>query len=337
MKSGRPRARALVVAPSFFGYERDIVEEFERQGYETIFIDERPSNSAFARAIVRVHRKVIGWQIDDYYRDKWSELSGIEFEIVLVIKGEAIPRWFLQNLRQANKGARFVFYSYDALANAQNCLHILDCFDELLSFDSADVANRPDFSYLPLFYTKEFEPLPAAQRGRPRRFDLSFIGTLHTERYAFVKKLFEGRSRTFSFFYVQARWYFAVVKYLSRGQSGVPWSDVSFRKLSRKEVAEIFRDSLAVLDMPRRGQSGLTMRTFEVLASGAVLVTTNATITREPFFDPARVFILPANLEARIVCDIFERLDSTTAPLGPPEFFAQYSLESWVSKVIARP
>ncbi|MDX1872134.1 hypothetical protein SBI67_08385 [Mycolicibacterium sp. 120266] len=335
MTDSRQRQRALVITPSFFGYERDIVAEFEHRGYETVFVDERPSNSAVARAVLRVRKNLIGRQIDNYYRQKWSALSGSSFDIVLVIKAEVIPRWFLENLRQANPDARLIFYSWDAVDNTPNCLAVLDCFDDLFSFDSEDVAARPEFSYLPLFYTRDFTPLPMSELGRPRRYSMSFVGTLHSERYAFAKRLFAGKSDTYGFFYVQARWYFAMVKYLTREHATVPWGDMSFDKLSRPEVAEIFRESVAVLDMPRRGQAGLTIRTFEVLASGAVLVTTNPAITREPFFDPTRVVVIPDDLTAPESKKIRAQLASLEAPGTPPPSFERYSLTSWVSTIVS--
>lgn len=326
--------RALVIAPVFFGYEEDIVAEFERQGYQTTFIDERPSNSAMVRAVLRVRRSLIAQRTEKYYRAKWTELAGTPFDVVLVIKAEVIPRWFLEDLRRISPHARFVFYSYDAVSHVRNCLNVIGCFDELFTFDSKDVAVRPEFTYLPLFYTSDFASLAVNDMSRPRRFSMSFVGTLHTERYVFVKRIFDGRTQTFSFFYVPARWYFAMVKYVTREHSAVPWSDVSFRKLGRQQVAEIFRDSVAVLDMPRRGQSGLTIRTFEVLASGSVLVTTNAAIRLEPFFDPARVIVVPSEMDLLGSDDVAAQLDSITPPAGPPESFDRYSLESWVRTIL---
>ncbi|SCX30438.1 hypothetical protein SAMN02799620_05061 [Mycolicibacterium fluoranthenivorans] len=337
MTEATNRRHALVVAPLFFGYEQDIVAEFERRGYETVFVDERPSNSAIGRAVLRVRKTLVGRQIDNYYRQKWSELAGTSFDIVLVIKAEVIPRWFLEKLRKANPDARLIFYSWDAVDNTPNCVAVLDCFDELFSFDADDVAARPEFSYLPLFYTQEFEPLPTSEAANPRSYTMSFIGTLHSERYAFAKRLFAGRSGTYGFFYVQARWYFAMVKYLTREHSAVPWSDVSFDKLSRLQVAQIFRESVAVLDMPRRGQAGLTIRTFEVLASGAVLVTTNPAVIREPFYDPARVIVIPDDLDEDESKRALAQIDSIVPPQGPPPSFDRYSLASWVAAIVAAP
>jgi len=334
MTRNASRGSALVIVPAFFGYEKDIVAEFKRQGYETTFFDERPSDSALARAVLRFRKGFIARLIQKYYLEKWSELQNSQFDIVFVVKAEAIPRWFLENLRRVNPGARFVFYAWDALRNEKNCLGVLDCFDELFSFDSEDATTHENFTYLPLFYTKEFEALDAEQTSRPRRYQLSFVGTLHTDRYGFVKRLFAGRSGTFSFFHVQARWYFVVAKYLTREHSAATWSDVSFHKLSRVRVAEIFRDSVAVIDIPRRGQTGLTIRTFEVLASGSVLVTTNPAISREPFFDPRRIVVLPTDLDEQRTKVALAQLDAITPPAGPPDSFDRYSLKSWVQAIV---
>ncbi len=336
MSALNARPRALVITPTFFGYEKDIVAELERQGFQTTFIDERPSNSSLARALIRKRKQLLDRRIDRYYSAKQTELNGVRFDLVFVVRAEATPRWFLQHLRQTNPSARFVFYIWDAVSKATNCLDVLDCFDERFSFNPPDVAAYPTFSYLPLFYTRDFAPLPVSEAVRPRRFTLSYIGTLHPGRYPFVKKLFAGDARTFMFLYVQARWYFTVVKYLSREHRNVPWADVSFDKLSRQEVAEVFRESGAVLDMPQPGQSGLTIRTFEVLASGAVLVTTNETVIREPFFDPARIIVVPEKLTGLGLSHLRAQLDSIPPHRGAPKSFDQYSIESWVRRIVAR-
>lgn len=329
--SGLPGREALVLSPAFFGYERDIVAELTRQGFTTTFVDERPSNRAIDRAIMRVQRNLIARRIETYYREQLARLQQQEFDLVLVIKAEVVPRWFLEALRERNPQARFVFYTYDTLANAGNCLDLLDCFDARLSFDPNDVAARDDFDYLPLFYTPDYAPLSSGEEER--RHSLSFIGTLHSQRYALGQRLFAGRERTFGFFFVQARWYFAVVKYLTREHASVPWANVSFRPMTRAQTAEVFRNSSAVLDIQRAGQSGLTMRTFEVLASGAALVTTNAAIIREPFYDPKRIVVLDDadRIDAET---IWRKVDSLPIPRGAPAGFGVYSLQSWVSILI---
>jgi hypothetical protein len=329
------RSTALVISPAFFGYEHDIVEELERQGFSTTLLDERPSNTSFLRAVARVRKSLISRRIARYYRAKQTEFAGSQFDLVLVVKAEVVPRWFLQRLREKNPQARFVFYAFDSITNASNCLDVLDCFDVRLSFDPDDVAARPEFSYLPLFYTPEFEPLPGPVAGAARRYSTSFIGTLHSDRYAFVKRMMAAGSgkRTYEFFYVPARWYFALVKYVTRQHRLVPWRDVSFASLRRHEIAEVFRESHAVLDMQRPGQSGLTMRTFEVLASGAILVTTNEAIVRESFFDSTRVLVVADDAADSKLDEIQRLLDVMPPARGRPAGFEMFGIENWVRTV----
>jgi hypothetical protein len=328
------RPRALVVGPAFFGYESAIVAELDRQGYESEFFDERPSNGSLARAVVRVRKSLMDGRIRSHYQRGLESLAGRRFDVVLVIKGEVVPRWFLEELRSLSPAAHFVFYTFDSLSNAGNCLDIVDLFDERLSFDRADVAaSDGTFGYLPLFFTPEFDAGAGLADVEPRAHRLAFVGTLHSERFAFVKALFDGQLRTFAFFFVQARWYFAVVKYVTREHRTVRWHDVSFQPMARAQVAEVFRNTRAVLDLQRDGQTGLTMRTFEVLAAGAVLVTTNSAVKAEPFYDPGRIFVVSAEL-SRDDCEIVHRaLDELADPVGRPDGFEKYSLESWVRQI----
>lgn len=334
-ETGRPKA--LLISPAFFGYERDIARELENQGFEVTFLDERPSNSAIVRAVIRARKELVGRFVESYFRRKQAELAATRFDLVMVIKAEAVPRWFLEDLRATSPAARFVFYTYDAIGNASNCLTVLDLFDRRLSFDSVDVAERQEFGYLPLFYSPEYSPLPLADAGTPRRFSLSFIGTLHSERYALVKLLFGNRTDTYGFFYVQARWYFALVKYVTREHARVPWREVAFTPLPRARIADVLRNSHAVVDIQRVGQSGLTMRTFEALASGAIVVTTNPAVTSEPFYDPARIVVVPATVGDLDADRVRAQLDSLPSPVAAPAGFERYSLESWVKQIIGSP
>ncbi len=76
------------------------------------------------------------------------------------------------------------------------------------------------------------------------------------------------------------------------------------------------------------------MRTFEVLASGAILVTTNSAITKEPFFDPDRIIVLP-RADRVDTAALQEALDALPTPDCAPPCFEQYALASWVSRLVA--
>lgn len=323
--------RILFISPSFFGYEVDIASEMRRQGAEVVFVDERPSNSALMRAVLRVRRDLVRRRTDKYYQALSSELAPDEYDIILVVKGEVVPAWFIERVERLNPDALKIFYTFDAIDNAPNCKAILHVFDRRKSFDRRDVEQREDFEYLPLFYVPEFE---ARRSKEVPVLGTSFVGTLHSERYDFATA-WASEQRDYRFFFVQARWYFFILKYVQRVFRHVAWSEVSFRPLPRSEVASLFRRSHRVLDMQRSGQAGLTMRTFEVLAAGACLITTNAAIRDEPFYDPSRVLVVSHPLSAPELAvaktALSELKRSDTAPPG----FTRYSLESWVNNLLS--
>ena len=325
------RGRVLLVSPAFFGYESALCRAFEAEGFDVRYVDERPGNSAVVRALLRVSGRLGRFLTRPYFDAHLRRLSVERFDLVLVIKGEVVPPSFLEGMRQLNPTARFIYYSYDRIEPGSAALDLFDHMDSLYSFDPRDVARYSRFIHKPLFYSEEFHP--PAEEPPARRHPLAFVGTLHSDRYNFVRQLATGSDAALLFFYVPARWFFAVGKYITGQFRDVAWHDVSFSKMSKAEVASVFRNSVAVIDLQRTGQRGLTMRTFEVLASGALLVTANAAIRETELYDPAHVLVIddyrsPAQRERLRV-----RLESQAAP-GVPAGFDRYSLRNWVGEFI---
>jgi hypothetical protein len=326
VSAGRPRA--LIVAPRFFGYEQDIAREFENQGFEVRLVDERPSNSSWAKALFRVNTASAKPVVDRYFRGLLREGFWEDFSLVLVIRGEVVPPWFIAEVRTRSPKATVAFYSWDSVANSSNFVGILPYIDHLFSFqpDTAKVDAR--FRLKHLFYAPDFHPLGS---GEQRRYEGSFIGTLHSGRHAFVKRALAAFSPTFEYFFFQAKWYYALRRIFDRRVRGVSRSEVRFDKLSRREVAEVFRNSLAVVDMQHENQSGLTMRTFEVLASGAYLITTNPFIRETALIDTGRVLLVDADVDSE---ELVARLRAEPVPVDAPEGFERFSLRSWVREFV---
>jgi hypothetical protein len=323
--------QVLFISPAFFGYEVDICNALQRRGAKVDYFDERPSNDAFVKAILRTSKALVSRGVRAHFEGIYRSIAGRRYDLVLVIKGEVVPAWFLERLREDQPEAKFVFYSFDAIRNSSNCLELFPFFDRLFSFDFEDVQAYPRLELKHLFYTGEYAGGPPLDF---RDYDLSFVGTLHSKRYQFVQKAFQGFESTFQFFYVQAPWFYYLSRLTSEAFRNVARQHVSFEKLGRIEVAKIFQESRAVLDMQREGQSGLTMRTFEVLASGATLITSNAFIKETEFYDPERVIVLPPG-GAEYPDELVERVSALSRDGRPPAGFEKYCLDSWVADFIA--
>lgn len=327
--NARP-SNILFISPSFFGYESDITQALENTGAHVMFFDERPSNSSLVKAALRIGGRLGSQIVAPYYKRILGAVTGIRLDTFILVKGESIPRSFIQKLRELNPSARFVYYAYDAIPTDSNATRFFDLFDSLYSFDPQDVERYPALKYKPLFYSHEYRPSSDSER----HFDVAFVGTLHSDRYRFVTTLFKPFTNSYRFFYVPAKWFFFVSRNITREFAGVAWGDVSFDKLSREEVARVFRESRAVLDLQRTGQSGLTMRTFEVLASGAILVTGNVEIQNADFYDPTRIIVVTDRDGGDSGPNLAEVISSASFPLTPLVGFEKYSIDSWVEQLI---
>lgn len=321
--------RILIVTPRFFGYEEDIAAEFRRQGFDVDLVDERPSNSAFMKALFRVRATALRRSVDRYFRSVVSNGKTGGYDLVLVIKGEVVPVWFLEKVKRDSPRAVIAFYTFDSLANSSNFSGLLPYFDHVYSFQPGAERLDPRFRLKHLFYTPDFHP-----RGDTltRRFESAFIGTLHSDRYRLAKRLLSAFSNTFEHFYVQAPWYFALKRVFDRRFRAVARDEVRFNKLSRSEVAEVFRNSLSVIDIQHESQDGLTMRTFEVIASGAYLVTTNEFVRQTPVMQTGRVIVVDDSVSAG---ELAETLRALPVPGGAPKGFGRYALATWAAEFIA--
>ena len=322
-------AKVLLISPRFFGYELDIAQAFERRGFAVEFIDERPSNSAAMKALFRVQPKALARSVDRYYR-RLRVGQRDDYALVLVIKGEVVPAWFLDDVARRSPRAKFVFYTFDSVANSPHAASLMPLFEHRFSFEE-HAGGDGGFVLKHLFYVPEFRPVGTSE---PRRHDLAFIGTLHSGRYRFVKRVVAGFSRSFTYFYSQARWFFAIKRVTDARFREVPPADVHYAKLDRSTVAEIFRNSLAVLDMQHEQQRGLTMRSFEVLASGSYLVTTNEAAATGPLGATGRVIVMSPEPSPVEISQLSETLRALPIPTGPPAGFEQYSVDAWVQDFV---
>lgn len=329
----RSPLRILLVSPSFFGYERSVAQAIRETGHEVDLFDERPSNRAWQRALVRVAPKLMQRQIDAHYRALAEAIDGTSYDALLVIKGEVVPRAFVEAFAAANPSAVRAYYTFDSLRNSPQGLRIVDLFDLRYTFDRRDARADPSFAYKPLFYAAEYRP-----SARPRELDVSFIGTLHGDRWEFVQAVAAGvpERRRRLFFFIPAAWYYWVRRLTSNRVRGVPRHAVQTTPLSRADVVDLMQNSRVVIDMQRHGQHGLTMRTFEALATGAALITSNGEIVAEPFYDPSRILVVPRE-PSEIDADAVARFVRTQPDVGTaPPSFHEYSLANWVEEFVRR-
>lgn len=324
------KEKVLFISPAFFGYELSIKNAILENGYEVDYFDERPSNNALMKALVRGQKKLLNVILNKHFKKIQDYIKDKKYDYFLLIKGEVVPENFILDFKKNNPTAKLIYYTYDASNNnSKNGLYIQKFFDTCYSIDFNDVKENPNLKLKHLFYSKDFIQ-QESEKTKNRKYDISFVGTLHSNRYEVMQKTFSKFKKSYLFLFSQAKWWFIYNKLINKEYKNIKMSTISFTKLNLSEVANIFKSSNSVLDIQRYGQAGLTMRTFEVLASGAILVTTNENIKKAEFYDEDKiVFISDEEITEEKVKIIESKIEINNYDSSKLE---KYFVNNWVKE-----
>ncbi|SQA93196.1 hypothetical protein [Capnocytophaga ochracea] len=257
--------KILFIAPIFFGYEKDIQTELERQGAEVIFIgDDKKLWSKNLFTIKAIVKR--------------------EYDYLFVIKGEFVQKSVLELFKESNPKAECILYQYDTLKRYPHIIKLFDFFDRVYSFDIED-CQQYNLILRPLFFVK------TEKINTTIKYDISSVASYYPERLQMIQKLKKQckKDNISSYFYIYVYWRMFInkiiyfFKYLS---------DISTKTLSKNKMFYILKHSKAIVDIPVKGQDGLTMRTFEVIGQEKKLITTNPSIVKYDFYDTNNIFLL---------------------------------------------
>lgn len=320
--------RVLLIAPRFFGYDEAIGRELARRGAQVDAMPDRPFSSPWYHAAARFAPGQVRRATERYYRRLLARFAAPRYDHVLVLNGQTVSPRLIGDLRSANPRARFTFYLWDSLANRPHALDLAGLFDRAFTFEPATAA-RHGLRFRPLFFDDHASAAPA----QPLEREIAFVGTAHTDRHRVIERLDRTLApdiRRFWFLYLKARWLLAAYRLTNLHFRRARAEQFAFAPLSRAESQRIFETSRAILDIEHARQSGLTMRTLEVLGAGKKLVTTNAAIRDYAFFDPARIEVI--DRAAPRVPDAFLRSDAP--PLDEATRY-RYSLAGWIDELLS--
>lgn len=319
--------RVLLIAPRFFGYEEDIKNELKRRGAKVDFVIDRPFESPLMKAVTRIRRNWVMPAANRYYDSAMSALGRSDYDLVLVVNGQTLSQETLLRLRTSFPTAEFILYMWDSARNRRSSVQSMRLFDRALTFDPHD-ARQYGMSFRPLFYGPGF----SAREDVASDLALSFVGTIHTDRYAVLSSVLgqvpQGLD-TFTYLYLQAPWVFHLQRLGNPAFRGARIDDFAFDPLPKIKVQEVFGRSRAVLDIEHPHQRGLTMRTLETFGARKKLITTNRNIADYDFFTDANIHII-----------------DRANPQTPKSFFTEpysdvsrdlyykYSIEGWLDDVL---
>ena len=182
----KKNARALLIAPNFFGYSQEIQARLEQRGIPTLRFSDVPASDTMTKALVRISPRLQKGKTDRYFDDIIEQVRHHSITQVLVIKGESLSCEILSRLRAALPQARFTLYFWDSYRNMpSDSRDKVALFDRTFTFDPVDAQQDPRLEYRALFYLDEYTHLPEVKKD----IDLFFFGTIHSDRYQVLFQL----------------------------------------------------------------------------------------------------------------------------------------------------
>ncbi len=317
------KKRILLISSDFFKYYELISKELENQDWDVTFVNDRPSVNPFIKILIRKFRFLMSGYLNAFYLKKLNN-AGI-FDHVLIVKGEGITPSLIQHIRKNHLRGKIFLYLWDGVKNSTGALANAKVVDKTFTFDPQD-SEKYAFNLLPLFYVASVNQ--SVNRETSPQWDISFIGSIHGDRLKVIDSTIKNSKADTNFFifvYFPSKLHFYFSKFFDGYFLNFAQHELSLKTLPKQHAQAVFNNSLAVLDVHHVNQTGLTMRTLEVLSLGKKLVTTNATIKLYPFYNPNCVWVIdrenPQIDPAFFVSEI---------PVGYTELLKAYELAQWV-------
>ena len=321
--------KILYIGQNFFGYEKEIKLMMESMGAHVDYYNERPNDNFLTKVLIRLRLKIIiNVIINKYYSDLLLEIKNTRYDYVLILKIETIDEKILKKLKENQSDAEFILYMWDSIKNYRNNEKILPYFDKAFSFDRSDSCLYKGLKFLPLFYIPAYEN----NVDNKIKYDLCFVGSAHSDRYQIVKKISQISNNLnlnmYVFLFLQSKAYYLFRKVFDKRMWQARKDDFSFIPLSQEKILELISQSNVIIDIEHPGQTGLTMRTMEMLGSKKKLITTNKSISEYDFYNENNICIIDRD-EIKIKKSFFD----TPYVSIDAKIYEKYSLHNWIKSI----
>lgn len=321
----------LFFSACLFGYQEEIAEGLKRAGASVDYYDERPANTFLVKALIRINRNLLSGYVDRYYDRIIEQTSQKHYDFIFFTKGESVSVANIRRLKQFHPCAVFIIYHWDSIANNNNAQHLLPYFDRIFSFDKIDCENFKLY-FLPLFYIPEYADV--AQSECEAEYDMLFVGTTHSDRYQFVKRIekqiIEFGGKCFTWFYFPSKILYYKMKLQNRYLRHIPAYKFHFQSMDKNALLSLYAQSRIIIDIQHPKQTGLTMRCIETLGAKRKLITTNRAILEYDFYNKNNILVVD-----RESPEVSRQFFSVPYCELPSEIYEKYSIASWIYTIFS--
>ena len=319
--------RVLLFTSVLFNYHTQIKHSIEELGAEVHLYDERNDPSSIQKILIRKARFLMNHRTRTYYQSVAEKEKSFDPDYVLFVSPEAVTKEALQILKRTYKRSTFILYMWDSVKN-KHIQGILDQFDYKYTFDSEDCENY-QMIFRPLFFSPDFNNTISETEYV---YDMSFIGTVHSDRAKIlleIKEYCDSQDLNYYFYlFIPGRllYYLRMLtdKYLRKWDKQY----IHTETIGKDEVARISSRTRCIIDINHPKQTGLTMRTIEMLGLNRKLATTNKNIRAYDFYRPENQIVIDRNN-----LTLSKEMIRKDYVLIPDEIYRKYSVNYWVKEI----
>jgi len=320
----------IFICPMTFGYEKEIASALKKMGANVYYRNDRPFEIKIVKALVRLFPK-FSWLLFDLVFYRWfCALNLTICDYVFVVRGEGLSPKILKYIKEKYSSAKLILYLWDSVKNIKKVESKFIYFDRVLSYDPFDCKIYKNIIFRPLFYIPNY-----SSSKKVVNFNVFFVGTLHSDRAEVIFKLNNEIGKYGYFDYniffrsrIEYLLKFLFDKYIKKLDA----KKITFKAMSADVITQKYSECSAVVDIEHPINTGLTIRTFEVLASGKKLITTNSDIVNYDFFHPSQILVIDRYFPT-IGADFFDG----NFTYQNADYLSRYTLNSWIRDIFALP
>lgn len=320
------KKRVLFLSIEFYDYTNKIIDAIEKMDLIVdSYVLKYPNN--FINRIINKFDKLNSYNKRKMLKQQIRYFNSIQdnhYDIIFVLVGRYLDSRIFENFLKTQLNARKILYLWDDVKRIENYYEINKFFDIIYSFDISD-CDIYNLNFLPLFYCDEY-----VYNNEEKKYDFCFTGFNHSDREIMLSnflKIFPiEKYQWFGLLKTTRKHYF--LECVKKKTLKKPFY-IQFRTLSILENARILKSSKIVIDIPHSTQAGLSIRTFEALASNTKIITTNTSIRSYDFYNTNNIYVI--NRDNFIIDPKF--LNKKFIPYSN---IKRYSIDNWVRHILEK-
>ncbi|WP_342330326.1 hypothetical protein [Pedobacter sp. FW305-3-2-15-E-R2A2] len=323
------KKRVLFIGIGFYDYEKAITGQFKQLGYEVDYFSEVPANGLKYRLYSRFNNTGELEKIRAKHSIQIANNCSTDYDVVFIIKCEYLTVQALEIIKLKNPKANYVLYLWDSITRLTNIEAKFPFFNKVYSFDRLDCLSNELLNFNPLFFREEY--ITDQIDIERETFGLYHLGWYHSDRLHLIVKIARYLDEnSIKYNLVLFTGYFSyLMQRLFGGELGKNRKYLIFKTLSAASNFANILKSKSTLDIAHPLQSGLTMRTIELLGVQRKIITTNSDIVNYDFYHPNNVLVIDRE---NPVLNI-EFFDSEFIPVSN-EIVSKYSIHNWLKRML---